>query len=56
MWDIPRPGIEPVSLALVGRFLTTGPPRNFLFFIHVAVNIYGQVLVVIFGGANNLFS
>ena len=25
MWDLPRPGIEPVSPALVGRFLTTGP-------------------------------
>ena len=26
MWDLPRPGIEPVSPALAGRFLTTGPP------------------------------
>ena len=26
MWDLPRPGIEPVSLALQGGFLTTGPP------------------------------
>ena len=25
MWNLPRPGIEPVSLALAGRFLTTGP-------------------------------
>ena len=25
MWDLPRPGIKPVSLALQGRFLTTGP-------------------------------
>ena len=25
MWDLPGPGIEPVSLALVGRFLSTGP-------------------------------
>ena len=28
MRDLPQPGIEPVSLALVGRFLTTGPPGN----------------------------
>ena len=28
MWDLPRPGIEPVSLALPGRFLTTLPPRK----------------------------
>ena len=26
MWDLPGPGIEPVSLALAGGFLTTGPP------------------------------
>ena len=26
MWNLPRPGIKPVSLALPGRFLTTGPP------------------------------
>ena len=26
MWDLPRPGLEPVSPALTGRFLTTVPP------------------------------
>ena len=26
MWDLPRPGFEPVSAALAGRFSTTGPP------------------------------
>ena len=26
MWDLPRPGLEPVSPALVGRFSTTAPP------------------------------
>ena len=25
-WDLPRPGIEPMSPALAGRFLTAGPP------------------------------
>ena len=25
-WDLPGPGIEPVSPALAGRFLTTAPP------------------------------
>ena len=25
-WDLPKPGIEPVSPALGGRFLTPGPP------------------------------
>ena len=26
MWDLPRPGVEPVSPALAGRFSTTAPP------------------------------
>ena len=26
MWDLPRPGLEPVSAALAGRFSTTAPP------------------------------
>ena len=26
MWDPPRPGLEPVSSALAGGFLTTAPP------------------------------
>ena len=33
MWDPPRPGLEPVSPALAGRFPTTAPPgkpRHFL--------------------------
>ena len=36
-WDLPRPGIEPVSPALQGRFSTTGPPEKplpwFLYFL-----------------------
>ena len=26
MWDLPRPGLEPVSPAPAGRFSTTAPP------------------------------
>ena len=26
MWDLPRPGLEPVSPTLAGRFSTTAPP------------------------------
>ena len=26
MWDLPRPGFEPVSPALAGGFLSTAPP------------------------------
>ena len=29
MWDLPRPGLKPVSPALAGRFLTTAPPGKF---------------------------
>ena len=31
MWDLPRPGINPVSPALQGAFLTTGPPAKHLY-------------------------
>ena len=30
MWDLPRPGLEPLSPALEGGFLTTGPPGKSL--------------------------
>ena len=36
MWDLPRPGLEPVSPALAGRLSTTAPPgkpcKSSLFF------------------------
>ena len=28
MWDLPRPGLEPVSAALAGRFSTTAPHQG----------------------------
>ena len=31
MWDLPGPGLEPVSPALAGGFLTTAPPWKYLF-------------------------
>ena len=30
MWDLPRPGLEPVSPALAGRLSTTAPPGKLL--------------------------
>ena len=33
MWDLPRPGLEPVSPALAGRFLTTVPTGKSLFLL-----------------------
>ena len=31
MWDLPRPGVEPVSPALAGGFSTTAPPGKPIF-------------------------
>ena len=33
MWDLPRPGLEPVSPALAGRFSTTVPPGKPYFYV-----------------------
>ena len=35
--DLPGPGLEPVSLALAGRFLTTAPPGKPLTLFFIAV-------------------
>ena len=37
MWDPPRPGLEPVSPALAGRFSTTAPPGKPVVFLTVAI-------------------
>ena len=35
MWDLPRPGLEPVSPALAGRLSTTAPPgKPFFSFLY----------------------
>ena len=44
MWDLPRPGLEPVFPALAGRFSTTAPPGKpshifYLLFISAISNI-----------------
>ena len=44
MWDLPRQGLEPVSSALAGRFLTTAPPGKsqhavFLFLFLAALGL-----------------
>ena len=63
MWDLPGPGLEPVSPALAGGFLTTAPPGkpsiHFKLFIYlfyfwlcwVFVSVRGLSLVVASGGA-----
>ena len=43
MWDLPRPGLEPVSPALAGRFSTTAPPgkpKNMKFFKPLIVALF----------------
>ena len=37
MWDLPRPGLEPVSPALAGRFSTTAPAGKPDVFFYVFV-------------------
>ena len=42
MWELPGPGIEPISPDLPGRFLSTGPPGKsctLLFFFLILVSI-----------------
>ena len=42
MWDLPRPGLEPASPALAGRFSTTAPPGKpqmhsySILFVHIS--------------------
>ena len=48
MWDCPKPGIEFVSPTLVGRFLTTRPPRKSPFLKSV-LNLLQIVSVLGFG-------
>ena len=41
MWDLPRPGLEPVSPASAGRFLTTEPPGKPYFFLNLFLAALG---------------
>ena len=54
MWDLPRPGLEPVSPALAGRLLTTVPPGKppglFLMFRSIKSKIDGDMIKMVIGG------
>ena len=39
MWDLPRPGLEPVSPALAGRFSTTAPPGKTLLVVLIYISL-----------------
>ena len=47
MWDPPRPGLEPVSPALAGRFSTTAPPGKPLFYLFTVHSFWGFYMVMI---------
>ena len=42
MWDLPRPGLKPVSPALAGRFSTTAPPRKPVAFLYEGGESYSE--------------
>ena len=45
MWDLPRPGLKPVSPALAGGFLTTAPPgKPHMLFLSSTLNPFGLKL------------
>ena len=53
MWDLPRPGHEPMSPALAGRFSTTAPPGKppfvyFCFYFHYSRRWIKKDLAVIY--------
>ena len=39
MWDLPRPGLEPVSPALAGRLSTTAPPGKPLIVVLICISL-----------------
>ena len=49
MWDLPNPGIEPVSPSLAGRFFTTEATREapplFSFLYHLTLQILSSVTI-----------
>ena len=44
MWDLPRPGIEPVPPALAGGFSTTAPPGKSLKFNKVKFHLFPKII------------
>ena len=48
MWDLPRPGLEPVSPALAGRLSTTAPPGKPQYFIFLMAKYYFIIWICCF--------
>ena len=51
MWDLPGPGLEPVSLELAGGFFNTEPPGKSCFFLLDVMfhAVFGGVIQVLLG-------
>ena len=56
MQDLPRPGLEPVSPALAGRFSTTAPPGKPSFFLFLKNNIFIQLHQVLVAACGIFFA
>ena len=49
MWNLPRPGIKPVSPSLADRFLTTGPPgKSYNFLTEASKGVKNYILLLDF--------
>ena len=54
MWDLPGPGIKPVSTALAARFFTTEPPGKPSWWILIKVLLLKKVNNIIWGGGHEI--
>ena len=48
MWNLPRPGIESMSPALAGGFLTTRPPGESWVGVFIFLNFYKHIFLFLF--------
>ena len=49
MWDLPEPGIKPVTPALAGKFVTTEPPGKSLPSLNSSIlNLFWEIMLSLF--------
>ena len=56
MWDLPRPGLEPMCPALAGRFSTTAPPGKLLIVLYCILDRRYPLSFLLFMSRNCLDS